>query len=66
MNPVADEASKISYACGLRDLAPFIRRMLVVEALAVRQAEQITALQSSVLRLKYPNVQIHSKETKNG
>jgi len=67
INPVNDEASRLSYAVGLKELAPFLRRMFAVEALAARQAEQITALQSSVLRLKYPSVQIvNSKETSNG
>ena len=54
INPVADEASRLSYAVGLKDLAPFIRRCLALEAKVVEQATQIQALQTTVLQLKHP------------
>jgi hypothetical protein len=62
-----DEASRIAYAVGLREITPVILRLLTLEATAARQVEQITALQTSVLRLKFPNVQVvDSKEEKHG
>jgi hypothetical protein len=67
INPVNDEASQLSYAVGIRAFAPFLRRMFALEALVGRQVEQITALQTTVLRLKYPNVQVvNSKVVANG
>jgi hypothetical protein len=54
LNPVNDEASRLSYAVGLKELAPFIRRCFALEAKVTQQAEQILALQNVVLALKYP------------
>jgi hypothetical protein len=54
INPVNDEASRLSYAIGLKELAPFLRRMLQCEATVATQAVQILALQTAVLQLKHP------------
>lgn len=55
-----DEASRIAYSTGIRELAPLIRRIMALEATVEEQVTQISALQSTFLRLKYPGVEITS------
>ena len=51
-----DEAKAIAYKTGIKDLEPVIRRLIFLEAKVDEQETKITALQTTVLALKYPKV----------
>jgi hypothetical protein len=51
---VQEEASRLAYAIGLRELTPFILRLLNLEATVERQKDQIISLQNNVMRLQHP------------
>lgn len=48
-----DEAKRISYRLGMKEIEPLVRRLLLLEATVAEQAIQITALQTTVLKLKH-------------
>jgi len=67
LNPVNDEASKIAYATGIRELAPLVRRLIALENTVREQATQISGLQITALQLKHSKVQVvNSKEAAIG
>jgi hypothetical protein len=57
---MSDEARALCYKIGIKELEPFIRRTLALEAKVAEQATQIQALQTTVLQLK------HGRETVAG
>jgi hypothetical protein len=49
-----DEAKALAYKTGIKELEPIIRRLIALEETVVEQQTKITALQTTVLALKYP------------
>jgi hypothetical protein len=51
MSTVQDEARKLAYAIGLRELEPVLRRLINAERTIAEQENKIAGLQTTVLQL---------------